>query len=82
MLGSVMMPGRRFRETPCAYRKYRMRTWSLCLLRQLFRLTLSGLHGVAAAASAAFKSRATLHLENLALRHRLGVLRRSVNGLS
>ena len=33
---------------------------------------------LAAAASAAFKSRAALHLENLALRHQLGVLRRSV----
>jgi hypothetical protein len=33
---------------------------------------------LAAAASAAFKSRATLHLENLALRHQLSVLRRSV----
>jgi putative transposase len=33
---------------------------------------------LATAASTAFKSRATLHLENLALRHQLGVLRRSV----
>jgi hypothetical protein len=33
---------------------------------------------LAAAASAALKSRAALHLENLALRHQLGVLRRSV----
>jgi putative transposase len=33
---------------------------------------------LAAAASAALKSRATLQLENLALRHQLGVLRRSV----
>ena len=33
---------------------------------------------LAAAASSAFKSRATLHLENLALRHQLGALRRSV----
>ena len=55
-----------------------MRTWSLRLLRQLFRLTLSGFHVVAAATSAAFKSRAALQLENLALRHQLGVLRRSV----
>src|SRR5215472_8309734 len=55
-----------------------MRTWSLCLFPQLFRLALSGLHVFAAAASAAFKSRATLQLENLALRHQLGVLRRSV----
>src|SRR5260370_8327799 len=55
-----------------------MRTWSLRLLRQLFRLALSPLHMLATAASAAFKSRATLHLENLALRHQLSVLRRSV----
>src|SRR5260370_28254562 len=55
-----------------------MRTWSLRLLRQLFRLALSALHVLAAAASAAFKSRATLHLENLALRHQLSVLRHSV----
>jgi putative transposase len=63
-----------------------MRTWSLRVLRQVFRrlagslpgLALSTLHVLAAAVSAAFKSRATLHLENLALRHQLGVLRRSV----
>jgi putative transposase len=33
---------------------------------------------LAAAASATFKSRAALHVENLALRHQLGVLHRSV----
>src|SRR5260370_41965107 len=55
-----------------------MRTWRLRLLRQLFGLALSALHMLATAASAAFKSRATLHLENLALRHQLSVLRRSV----
>src|ERR1700694_4253684 len=55
-----------------------MRTWSLRLLRQLLGLALGALHVLAAAASSAFKSRATLHLENLALRHQLGVLRRSV----
>src|SRR6476619_385853 len=54
-----------------------MRTWSLRLLRQLFRLRLSALHVVAAATSVAFKSRTALQLENLALRHQLGVLRRS-----
>jgi putative transposase len=53
-----------------------MRTWSLFLL---FRIALSALQVLAAAASAAFKSRATLHIENLALRHQLSVLRRSVN---
>src|SRR5580704_3539273 len=55
-----------------------MRTWSLDVLRQFFRIALSALHVLAAAASAALKSRATLQLENLALRHQLGVLRRSV----
>src|SRR5258708_26377599 len=55
-----------------------MRTWSLRLLRQLFRLALSALHMLATAGSAVFKSRTTLHLENLALRPQLGVLRRSV----
>ena len=55
-----------------------MRTWSLRILRQFLRLALSAFHLLAAATSAALKSRATLHLENLALRHQLGVLRRSV----
>jgi hypothetical protein len=55
-----------------------MRTWSLRVLRQSLRLALNTLHVLAAAASAAFKSRAALHLENLALRHQLGVLHRSV----
>src|SRR5947208_10742654 len=55
-----------------------MRTWSLSVLHQFFHLALSALHVVAAAASAAFKSRACLQLENLALRHQLSVLRRSV----
>ena len=39
---------------------------------------LNTLHGLAAAVSANFKSRAALQLENLALRHQLGVLHRSV----
>jgi transposase InsO family protein len=55
-----------------------MRTWSLRVPRQLLHLALSALHVLAVAASAGFRSRATLHLENLALRHQLGVLRRSV----
>ena len=55
-----------------------MRTWSLRLLLPFLHLALSALHMLGAAASAAFKSRATLRLENLALRHQLGVLRRSV----
>ena len=41
-------------------------------------LRLSALHVLAAAASAAVKSRAALQLENVALRHQLSVLRRSV----
>src|SRR5512133_2996000 len=55
-----------------------MRTWSLRFLLQLFRLALSAVYMLATAPSVAFKSRATLELENLALRHQLGVLRRSV----
>ena len=51
--------------------------WGLRVLRQSLRLVLDALHVLAAAVSAAFKSRATLHLENLALRHQLGVLNRS-----
>ena len=48
------------------------------VLLQFLRLTFSTLQVVAAAASATFKSRAALHLENLTLRHQLGVLHRSV----
>jgi hypothetical protein len=55
-----------------------MRTWSLRLLHQFLHLALNALHVSAAAVSSALKSRATLQLENLALRHQLGVLRRSV----
>src|SRR5260370_27643379 len=55
-----------------------MRTWSLRLLRPFLHLALSALHVLAATASTAFKSRAVLQLENLALRHQIGVLRRSV----
>src|SRR5215469_18970222 len=54
-----------------------MRTWSLRVLHQFLHPALSALH-VLAAASAAFQSRAALQLENIALRHQLGVLRRSV----
>src|SRR5580765_7686932 len=55
-----------------------MRTWSLRFLHQFLRVALSALNGATTTASAAFKSRTTLQLENLALRHQLGVLRRSV----
>src|SRR5215468_11974680 len=55
-----------------------MRTWSLHRLRQFLHLAFNTLHVVAVAVVTALKSRATLQLENLALRHQLGVLRRSV----
>ena len=55
-----------------------MRRWSLQALQQFLNLALSALHLLAASASAAFKSRAALQLENLALRHQLTVLHRSV----
>ena len=55
-----------------------MRTWSLRILRQISLLALSLLHLLAAAAAASFKSRTALQLENLALRHQLGVLQRPV----
>jgi hypothetical protein len=55
-----------------------MRIWSLRILRQIFLLALSLLHLLAAATVANFKSRTALQLENLALRHQLGVLQRSV----
>jgi putative transposase len=50
----------------------------LLVLPQFLHMALSAFHVLAAAASSALKSRATLQLENLALRHQLGVLRRSV----
>jgi len=50
----------------------------LRVLLQFLRSPLSALHVLAAAVSATFKSRAALQLENLALRHQLGVLHRSV----
>src|SRR5215472_10690824 len=55
-----------------------MRTWRLRILRQSLLLVLNTLHVLVAAAAATFKSRAALQLENLALRHQLGVLHRSV----
>jgi putative transposase len=55
-----------------------MRTWGLRVLHQFLRPVLSALHVLAATASVTFKSRAALQLETLALRHQLGVLRRSV----
>src|SRR5260370_42648476 len=55
-----------------------MTPWSLSVLRQYVHPALSALRLLGAAVSAAVKSRSTLQLENLALRHQLGVLRRSV----
>ena len=48
------------------------------ILQQLRALTLDPLTALVGALSAVFKSRAALQLENLALRHQLGVLHRSV----
>ena len=48
------------------------------VLHQFFRLAFSALHMLATAGSVTFKSRASLQLENVALRHQLSVLRRSV----
>ena len=48
------------------------------MLPQFLRLAHSALHMLAVAALAAFKSRDMLHLQNLALRRQLGILRRSV----
>ena len=55
-----------------------MGTWSFRVLLPSLRSALSALQVLAAATSAIFKSRAALHLENLALRHQLTVLQRSV----
>jgi putative transposase len=57
-----------------------MKIWNWPVFRQFLRLTLNTLQVLAIAACATFKSRAALHLENLALRlrHQLGVLHRSV----
>ncbi|MBI4890849.1 MAG: hypothetical protein HY821_09520 [Acidobacteria bacterium] len=55
-----------------------MRKLSFRVLLQSRRLVLDALQVLAAAASAAFRARAVLCLENLALRHQLGVLQRPV----
>src|SRR5215813_8893440 len=55
-----------------------MRIWSLRIIRQIARLVLSALNLMEVATATAFKSRAALQVENLALRHQLAVLRRSV----
>ena len=48
------------------------------ILHHLRVLTLGPLTALVAALSSVFKTRAALQLENLALRHQLGVLHRSV----
>ena len=53
-------------------------TWSLSAILQFLRLAADALHLLATVASATVQSRAALQLENLALRHQLGVLCRSV----
>lgn len=55
-----------------------MRIWSLFALRRCLHFALSAVHLVVAVALAGFKSRAALQLENVALRHQLSVLQRSV----
>src|SRR5215467_12852613 len=55
-----------------------MRTWSLGILRQVFSVVLTALHFLTVAMATTFKSRTALQVENIALRHQLAVLRRSV----
>ena len=55
-----------------------MRTWSLRILCKVLCLALSTLHWVTVTFLTTFKTRAALQVENLALRHQLAVLRRSV----
>lgn len=55
-----------------------MRIWSLRLNRDFLNLVLGTVRVLGTSASLAFKSRAALQLENLALRHQLGVLQRSL----
>src|SRR5215831_9829952 len=55
-----------------------MRTWSLRILGKITCLASSLLHLLTASTLATFKSRTALQVENLALRHQLAVLSRSV----
>jgi hypothetical protein len=55
-----------------------MRIWSLRALCRCLRFALNAVHLSVAVVLAGFKSRAALQVENLALRHQLGVLHRSV----
>ena len=52
--------------------------WSLRLIRYFLRLALIVLRVPGVSAFATFESRAALDLDNLALRHEIGVLERSV----
>jgi len=54
-----------------------LRRWELRILRQFLRSMFRVLPVLAAALSSLLKSRASLQLENLALRHQIGVLQRS-----
>src|SRR6266480_5616765 len=55
-----------------------LRRWGLRILHHLRALTLEMLTTLVVALSSVFKTRAALQLENVALRHQLGVLHRSV----
>src|SRR3989442_5224463 len=55
-----------------------LRRWGLRILHHLRAPTLGMLNMLVVALSSVFKTRAALQLENLALRHQLGVLHRSV----
>jgi hypothetical protein len=55
-----------------------MRTWSLSIIHQIARLVLSAVPLLVLGTTSTFKSRAALQLENLALRHQLAMLRRSI----
>jgi len=55
-----------------------MRTWSLRFIGHILHPALSTIRVLGVILSATFKSRAALQVENLALRHQLGVLQRSV----
>jgi hypothetical protein len=72
-LSSASLDIRRLSKIP-----NRMRTWSLHILDQISHLVLSLLHLLVVATVTTFTSRTVLQVENLALRHQLAVLRRSV----
>jgi len=55
-----------------------MTPWGLHVSLQILRSVVSAFSEWVSALSAIFKSRATLQVANLALRHQLGLLQRSV----